>query len=198
MAKTVNVKVDFKKLVAKLNSFFKDLGKDEKLLEDIGMFSLERIRAMVRSGFSLADGKKKKLKRLSQSYIDMRMGIARYRTIGKGQDRIVYRTEEPDERLNEVDVEFFDPGLSNLTFTGQLMRALSFFKTKEKRQITVEVNDTKRKGKYEKLTNAQVAKHVADNGRPFLGLDQTGVARVKRMVQSFIRKEIIKQRLRKR
>lgn len=190
----LKTKVIYDKLLAKLETFFKDLGKDEKMLNEIGTFSLERIRAFVRSGYSLDGDKKKKLKPLSESYKDTRRGAVRWRTInGK---RVA--TAEPDERLREVDVRFFDPDFSNLTFTGQLMESLKYLIRAPKRQVEIEVPDTKRKGKYEKLTNKQVAKHVADNGRPFLGLDKTGVARVNAIVKSFIRKEIIKQRLRKR
>lgn len=190
----LKTKVSYSELLVKLRSFFKDIGKDDRLLNDIGKFTLERIRGFVRSGYSLDGNQKKRLKRLSESYKDMRRGAVKWRTInGK---RIPF--PEPDERLNEVDVKFFDPEFSNLTFTGQLMNALGYTTNSSERKITVEVEDSSRKGKYEKLSNKEVAKHVADNGRPFLGLDKTGVARINKLVKAFLRKEIIKQRLKKR
>jgi hypothetical protein len=194
----LKTKVNYQSLLAKLEAFFKDIGKDEKLLKDIGIFSLERVRAMVRSGYSLDGNNKSRLKKLSNSYKEMRMGIVRFRTVGKGAGRYVVATQEPDEKLKEVDTKFFDPTFSNLTFTGQLMKSLSYFITASKRQITVFVADTKRVGKYETLSNKDVAKHVSDNGRPFLGLDKTGVARIKAIVKKSIRDEILKQRLKKR
>jgi len=190
----LKTKVSYSQIIAKLESFFKDIGKDPNVLEDIGKFSLERIRATVRSGYSLDGDKKHKLKKLSESYKDVRRGALKFRNIN-GKTVVM---PEADERLKEVDVQFFDPDLSNLTFTGQLMKALGFKTQPSRRSVIVEVEDSSRKGKYEKLTNKEVAKHVSDNGRPFLGLDKTGVARINAIVKAFIRKEIIKQRLRKR
>jgi hypothetical protein len=178
-------------VIAKITKFFKDDVVTRGVLDEAGKLVTERIRATTRSGKSLKDGKK--LKRLSESYKEMRRGAVKFRTIN-GQ-KVPFA--EPDERLNEVDTQFFDPDFSNLTFTGQMLRALKYVINVSERTVTVTVDENKRSGKYEKLTNAQVAKHVADNGRPFLGLDKTGVARVTALIKASIRKNLIKRGLKK-
>lgn len=174
------------------------MGEKPELLNQIGIFARDRIRSTVRSGYSLDGDKKKKLKKLSESYKDMRRGAVKFRTLGRGASRQVIASQEFDEKLNEVDVTYFQPDLSNLTFTGQLMKALTYLIEPRNKLVEIFINDDKRVGKYEKLTNSQVATHVSNNGRPFLGLDKTGVARIKAIVKKSIRDEIIKQRLRKR
>lgn len=177
-----------------LKDFFANKTVTKSLLEEVSTFSRERIKSFTRSGKSLADGSAKRLKPLSESYKDMRRGAVKYRTLKDGR---VIALPEPDERLNEVDVNFFDPTFSNLTFTGQMLNAVKSVIDITKRTVSIFVDDTKRKGKYEKLTNAQVAEYVADNGRPFLGLDDTSVKRVRQLVVENIRKQIIKSGLKK-
>jgi len=162
-----------------------------KLLTDVGEFIVERVRATTRSGKSLSTGKK--LKRLSKSYIEMRQGIVKFRTIN-GR-RVPF--QEPDERLKEVDTQFFSPDYSNLTFTGQMLRALRYITNSTAAMVVVDVKDSSRRGKYEKLTNDVVAQYVADNGRPFVALDKTGVARVKAIIKDGIRKSFKRAGLKK-
>lgn len=180
------------KLEKKIKQLLKDEIATKDTLEQIGELTIERIKAFARSGYSLYQGKKEKLKKLSKSYLDMRHGMIKFRTInGK---KVPFN--EADERLNEVDPDYFDPGKSQLTFTGQMLRALGY--KAEKTQVVISVNDNKRAGKYKKLTNKQVADHVANNGRPFLGLDKLGVDRIKNILKANIRKAIINNRLNKR
>lgn len=176
-----------------LEDFFKDKIATKEVLEEVGVFARERIQAFTRSGKSIAGERPTRLKRLSESYKDMRRGAVKFRTIN-GE---VVPFPEPDERLQEVDTQFFDPNFSNLTFTGQMLNALRSVVDVTKRQVSIFVNDDRRKGKYEKLTNAEVAKHVADQGRPFLGLDQSGVKRVKQLLIENVRRQIIKSGLKK-
>jgi len=57
---------------------------------------------------------------------------------------------------------------SNLTFTGQMLDAITF-KVKNN-GFEVFIKKTKRRGKGEKLTNYQLSQIVTQEGRPFMGL----------------------------
>lgn len=174
-----------------LKRFFIDEVYDQKTLDEISTFVIERIRAFTRSGKSIAGPKPRRLKPLSESYKDVRRGATKWRTMPDGR-RVMF--EGPDEKLKEVDSEFFSPEKSNLTFSGQMLRALKATTKKLKRVVSIEVSvdDTRRTGKYEKLTNAEVAEYVAQNGRPFLGLDDKGVERVRRVLLNSLRKSLVK------
>lgn len=177
------------KLGKKIKTLIKNDIATQKTLDDIGKMVVERIRAYARSGSTMHSGKKSRLKKLSKSYIEMRQGALKFRKI----NGVSVPLAEPDERLEEVDPEFFEPSKSQLTFTGQMLRGLTFLSRKT--EVDIFVNEEKRSGKYEKLTNAEVAAHVAKNGRPFLGLDKQGVARVKKILLDNLRKAIVKKRL---
>jgi len=151
----------------------------EQFLKDQATFIVERIRSFTRSGKSLAlSNKPKKLKRLSDSYIAVREGAVKFRTINGRKVPFA----EPDERLKQVDPEFFEPRLSNLTFTGQLMRSIT--SAVKNRVISVFVDGKRDDG----LTNDEVARYVSAQGRPFLGLDDQGLKRIKRNAITQIRK----------
>jgi hypothetical protein len=163
------------------------------MFEEIADFMVKRIQAVTRTGYSIADKTRIKLKGLSESYIQMRKGKVRFRKSKQGH---TYALPIPDERLDNVDPNFFRPSKSNLTFTGQMLDAIRYDVYPDQSKIVVSVNDSDRYG--EKLTNKQVAKHVAANGRPFLGLDQVGLARVSKIIKATIRENLIKSRLKKR
>jgi len=77
--------------------FTKDIFS-KKLIKEIGEFSENRVKSFTRAGFSIAGDKKKKLKKLSSSYKDMRRGAVKFRTI----NGIVVPFQEPDERLKKL------------------------------------------------------------------------------------------------
>jgi hypothetical protein len=195
-------KVEIKGLDKLQKNIMKLLKNDlatKKTLDDIGASVVARVQSMARSGFTLFSGKKTKLKKLSKSYVAMRQGAVKFRTMPSGH---VVGFQEPDPALKDVDPEFFNPSLSQLTFTGQMLRALGF--KSEKYKVSVEIKDGIRwpvqtGGKAQKtLTNKEVADFVAKQGRPFLGLDKQGVARVKKILLDSIRKAIINNRLGRR
>lgn len=166
----------------KLNDLLANLFRndifDQTFLQKQADFVVERIRAFTRGGRSIAGQKPVKLKPLSQSYIQVREGAVKFRTInGK---KVPF--PEPDERLNKVDPEFFEPRLSNLTFTGQMLRSLNA--RVQGTKMIVETTGSRDDGK----TNSEVAGYVAQQGRPFIGLDQTGIARIRREAVREIRK----------
>lgn len=179
-----------KRVEGLVRRFFFDEVYDQKVIDQISVDVVSRIRSFTRSGKSIDGPKPRPLKPLSETYKDVRRGATKWRTInGK---RILF--EGPDEKLNEVDQEFFSPEKSNLTFTGQMLKAVrAVVKAVGKKvEITIDVADTRRVGKYEKLTNKKVAEYVADNGRPFLGLDDKGVDRVRRLLLTNIRKSLVR------
>jgi hypothetical protein len=154
---------------------------NKEFLKTQAEFIVERIKAFTRSGKTLAKSKKpERLKRLSSSYIAVREGAVKFRTInGK---KVPF--PEPDERLQDVDPEFFEPRLSNLTFTGQLLRSIT--SSVKNGAISIFVTGTRRDG----LTNEKVAGYVSEQGRPFIGLDERGIKRIKRNAITEIRKFI--------
>lgn len=192
MSKLASAKVKgLKKLNDSIRRAFDDSVFSKSFLEEQAKFLVERIRATVRGGSSHSGGKKKKLKRLSDSYMAMREGAVKFRTIGGPGGRVV-PFPGPDERLKEVDKQFFEPRTSNLTFTGQMLKAIT--SVVKKRVIDIFVDDSSRSGKYEKLTNKQVSEYVAEQGRPFLAVDKQGRERVRREALKSLRKRLRSRR----
>jgi hypothetical protein len=77
-----------------------------------------------------------------------------------------------------------------------MLNALQSEISVDQSKIVVSVKDSARNDS--KITNKEVAKYVASNGRPFLGLDQIGLARVSKIIKATIRENLIKSRLKKR
>lgn len=144
--------------------------RKKSLLDAIGEFAVGRIQSVTRSGKTLAKSDRpKQLKKLKPSTIK-----SRYYAFARG----------------EVDPEYFhSPDTSQLTLTGQLLRALKFKSFVSDSKIEIFVDDTSRK-ENSKLSNADVAGYVAKAGRPFLGLDKNGIKRVRRMILTELRKKL--------
>lgn len=164
-----------------------------KMFNEIGDYMVKRTQGFTRTGYSIFGKTKKKLKELSASYIKMRQGKVRFR---KAKDGHTYARAVRDEKLDNVDPDYFRPRKSNLTFTGQMLKAIRYDIFVDLSKIVVSVDDSRRNDS--DLSNKEVAKHVAANGRPFLGLDQAGLARVSKIIKATIRENIIKSRLKKR
>ena len=198
MAKIKITGVD--KVILSLKDLFENKVADTKLLLDIADFARSRIQSFTRSGKSLVTNSR--LKSLSESYKDMRRGAVKYRTLKDGR---VIVLPEPDERLKEVDTKFFDPDYSNLTFTGQLLNAIESRIKFADRVVEIFVNDETRTSAYKSksgrspkpLTNYDVKELVEKAGRPFLGLDDKGIDRIKKLVLNNIRKQILRKGLKK-
>ena len=150
--------------------------KGQTLLLEIASFVRSRIYAFTKRGLSLARNRENpdKIKALSPRYVKWRRSLSRK----KAKVRTGY---------------LFAPGRSNLTLTGQMLDALRQKATPAESTIEVFVENSRRReaGRYEdELTNAQVARKVAENGRPFLGLDRTGRDRIRRMVIAELRRAL--------
>jgi len=179
------------------NKVLDDSLTNRSLVSEVGNFILERIRSFTRSGKSIAGSRPKKLKKLSSSYISVRQGAVKFRTLKDGR---VIPITEPDEILKQVDPEFFDPNFSNLTLTGQMLRSLKFFFDKRNKKFTIEPTGNRRRvlGQKKRLTNKQVANFVSDNGRPFIGLDDKGIERVRKMIIKSLRSQLRSSGLRRK
>jgi hypothetical protein len=178
-------------LEKKLKRFLIKELANKALLNKIGEFVKDRIVQFTRSGKSIAGAKAKKLKKLSDSYIQTRRGALHFRTSQQGN---VFPIEGPDERLKTVDKEFFDPDFSNLTFTGQLLRSLKAKVDLKARTIDIMPTGNRFDSN---LSNQDVAKFVAEQGRPFIGLDDKGIKRVKALIIQDLRKSLRKNNLKK-
>lgn len=197
MAKVFGVK----ELEDKVRATFDKSIKSSSNLDRLAKLAKDRIYQTVKTGSSMSGGVKAKLKELSDGYKKYRR---KYQTIYKTGD-------------------YFSPTRSNLTFTGQMLDALTYKIVASKgafeiyvsatvRTATNKVNALKvakslmgkksvrRRAKRalqdrsgvrdERLTNAEVAQKVADNGRPFLGLDERSKERLRSEIIKDLRRAI--------
>jgi len=166
-----------------------------RLVKEVGLFSQERVKAVTRTGYGVTNSKKKKLKRLSNSYKDMRRGAVKFRTVNGA----VIPFQEPDERIQEVDKKFFEPDFSNLTFSGQLLESIKYTYNRAKHIFTIQPTGKRKKlpGESKTLTNKKVAEYVAKGGRPFLGIDKKGDKTIANMIKREIRAQLRKNNLKK-
>lgn len=174
------------KVLKNIRKTFEEVSTSKKLLSQIGNFTVDRIKSFARSGKTIAQGRPKSLPRLSESYIQQRMGAVKFRTI----DGRVIPFPEPDERLKNVDPEFFDPNrkISNLTFSGQLMRSL--IARIERDELFIELKESRDDG----IKNSKIVEFLKklDSDYDFIGLDDKGKERVRRFVLDEVRRQIKK------
>jgi hypothetical protein len=153
-------------VLAKISGILKDAAHSQKVLNDSGKFFVERIKAFTRSGKSLALGGSK-LRDLADITIEFRK---EYKKAGG----LVHET--------------FRPQKSQLTVTGQMLDAVKY--EIDGTKINVFVEGTKRDPNLPAgdKTNAELAQENADLGRPFLGVDERGLKRMKLMIVEEIRR----------
>lgn len=173
--------------------------KDPTLLRSLSDFLRTRIYQYTKRGYSLGSlktttrrgniGDPRKLKPLSESYIEYRKGL---RKSGKTKSTKLLRKAGLKKFANNLEMrkfgEFFSPARSNLTLTGQMLDALKADIDQNSGQAIVYVDDTSRKDS--DLTNKQVAEKVAQDGRPFMGIDRVGRDRIRRTAQAFVRRKL--------
>lgn len=184
LANTVRVR-NLDRLFQKLKGVFEVSGSPE-LLKGIAKFSRDRIYQFTKAGKSLADKSGNAKPLLPTKYLTKKI-------------------KKWWEAKGKPTGALFNWRRSNLTMTGQMLDALSYSYNRLKKSASIFVKDTSRpiegpvlRGKKpEKLTNAQVARRVARDGRPFLGMDDLGKRRIIQLVREQIRNEIRKNGLRK-
>ncbi len=145
----------------------RSLQRDPRLLQAVGEKSVDIIYKRVKSGLGvvsdeLASTKSERLTRLSPSYINYRKGKTNFVQITKGGK--TWLAPLPGKGKNLVKGEFGSPARSNLTFTGEMLKALSWRVTGG--GLSIYIKKTRRK---DGLTNDKVAEYVRVE-RPFLAL----------------------------
>ena len=193
------IKVKYKKPQLKgVSSIIKALGaitKDTHLKTDLAKFTREMVWKRVKSGkgvqsdrLPFAITRHQRLKPLSKGYKRYRRtGIVEFKA--KKWYGGIY--EEVDVKINVGQPalgKFGTPNRSNLTLSGQMLDSMTF--DVKKFGFVVLIPGTRRRG--EKITNAQLAKYLSQQGRPFMSLT-SGESRI---LKSRMKKQIQK-RLRK-
>jgi len=173
------VKFDTRKIIPKLMvSLNKSISK-KTLLDSLAEFLQLRIYQFTKRGKSLAlEGAK--IKELSPGYKKWR------RKVFKNNGKLLR------DRGSIRFGDFFSPNRSNLTLTGQMLDALTHKTIPSDAQMVVTVKNTARKN--DELSNSQVAKEVAENGRPFLGIDTKTKDIVRRKIITELRRSLRRKR----
>lgn len=138
----------------------------KKKMRAVGELAIELIVKRTRNGFGLrkTGGTNKRLKKLATS-------TKNYRKANRS-------------KLDSTT----SPGKSNLTFTGKMLRSMVVKEVKN-RKVTWGPNKRMRK---DGLTNEELGKIVADNGRPFNYLSKTEIKKMITLMDKQLKKEINK------
>lgn len=188
MAKSKVTIKNLDKVIRNVQKIFDDSIKRESFLIDVRDFAVQRIKAETRKGRDLSrDGAPQP--ELSAFSKRIRANI----------EAGVWRMRPRQNR------SFFKVNLSNLTMTGQLIDSVVGRMRARLGQIEVTVDGDRepieivsvKTGKLIKFrnqdeitTNKGLARKLADKGRTFLGLDDKGVQRIRKMALDEIRRKI--------
>lgn len=185
MAKTLVKVKNIDKVTANIKKVFNDVKREKTLLNDIGKFVTEKIVSEARKGNSLEGDVKHKLPELKQTSKNIRKAIAKH---------------APEL----VDPQFFKANKSNITLTGQLLRSIKYVinrssvfiviggKRTKAIQSSSKKSRTRSSKKQEASTNDDVYKDLVSRGFGFIGLDEKGQKRVKKLVIDEFRRTIKK------
>lgn len=140
---------------SRIEKVFNEVLKDKANADEIGNAISEEHKRMIRTGKSPADGNS--FKKLAKSTVKRRDWLAKY----------------------NATHEKYSKGKSNLTFTGQLVEAITF-KFDGRNKYDIYVDGTRREpyrgksGSYSSNipNNQEVAKHQRQQGRPMLGITE--------------------------
>jgi hypothetical protein len=162
--------IGFDKLKASLKNKLKRLENKKALLEDIGETALKNMKASVRLGKNPTTGQK--YPPLKDSTIDQREYL---------------------EDFNPTS-SFYRSQKSNNHFTGQLADSLGIEVTQNNVEIGVQ-DDSRNpykgpKGTFKDTpTNSEIAEHLADGGRPVIGINKKTKTIVKNKVIAEINRQ---------
>lgn len=171
------------------------INNDSSLKAEMARFTRDMVYKRVKSGKGVnADNKPvratshQKLKKLSKNYVT-------FRKTGYVNFRAKKYFKKGGSFYEWVDVKFYvgqpalgefgAPARSNLTFTGQMLKSMTFDTTK--RGFVVLIPATRRREG--KLTNSQLAIYLSQGGRPFMAL----TAGESRILKSNLKKAIQKR-----
>lgn len=178
MAKVKFNEQDIRKVEINVRAAFNKVIQNNQMLNEIGGFLVEDIVTQTRNEKSVVD--MKDLRLLKESWITKKKWLIKQGTT-------------PDE--------FYDEGKSNLTFTGQLLRSLKHFVIGPGRiDLKFEGMHKPYTGKNGKpygkqMENQTLAKYVAEQGRPFVGVRPAMRLRVIRTVKAYMKRVLIVNRL---
>lgn len=159
-------KVRFKnsaRVMRAIKQVFKDTAESKRMLNKIGEFTVDRNQFFARSGKSLANNKSPvKLPMLKETTKKIRKQLA-------------------FAFPNFIDATFFKADKSNVTFTGQLLKSLSF-NIKRDSVALIFKGGRKKMMPDDASTNDEVYDNLEKLGFGFVGLDEKGQKRVKKLV----------------
>jgi hypothetical protein len=179
----------------RVETIIKKAFRDNKLLNELALYLKERVYSFTKRGKSLVTGDS--LKPLSPGYVKWRrkLGSAKQKNPSKRrfdgfhtQHRLAIFKKKKKRGTNIQTGDFFSAARSNLTLTGQMLDALTTDVDTTIGQFKVTVKDNNRKDG--EKTNLEVAKEVAKNGRPFLGVDAKGIDVMRRKVIADLRRKL--------
>lgn len=177
-------KVEVKTRLDKFSATLRKAIRSSSTLKMVAAFMKTRIYQYTKRGQSLV--LEAKLAPLSQGYVEYRKRLLKSKE-SKILKKVAGKKAAKNRALKKFG-EFFSPSRSNLTLSGQMLDALKSEVDEQKGQVTVFVESSSRNDS--DLNNAEVAKKVAENGRPFIGLDRVGRDRIRRMVVAELRRAL--------
>lgn len=160
-------------------------------LEAMGEEAIRLIVVRTRLGYGVdrPRAKRKRLKSLSPSYIEVRKGKIAFFTLGKGQKRrIVSYVPDKKPELSE----FTRPTRSNLTFTGKMLDSMRVKDIVVRRNRVSIGPDRRSRGKG--LTNEKIATYQEQMGRVFNNLSDLEVKKLARFHKKSILRSVDRAR----
>lgn len=153
-----------------IDKVFEDTVESDKTLVEVSDFVVDRIQKQTRSGKSLPENRKA-IKQVSKEY-------AKARTTDKFQDE--------NRPLSNLFLGKKLTRKSNLTVTGQLLSSVigKIVKGIKGKTLIISPTGQRRDGE----TNEKVAEDLSIRGFNFMGLDDKGIERVKKIVLNNFRR----------
>ena len=157
----------------KMEKIFEDAATNDKVLNEIGQLISERIVFLARTGKS-SEGDTN-----PTPFPDLKDSTVRQRR--------AFQKNYP----GEVDAKFFKPGRANVTMTGQLLESFTY-KIKNNSVVLFFKDSRKKVRKGDESSNNAVYSNLVKLGFGFVGLDERGQKRVKKIVLDEFRRTIKK------
>lgn len=184
-------KTPFKEISRRLSAL-KEVVNDNSLKMDLAKFTRDLVYKRVKSGKGVNSDRRASAVTSHQKLKPLSKGYKRWRATGW----VSFKAKKYYGSVYEVvDVNFYvgipalgefgAPNRSNLTLTGQMLGSMQF--DIKKYGFVVLIPETRRREGG--LTNAQLARHHSNNGRPFMALT-SGESRI---IKSKMKKEIQKR-----
>lgn len=161
-----------------VRAIYKEAIQQRNELENIAEFARDRIVAETRKGNDLTGNAGAKQPPLSPGYVAYRRRVQKGKGKGWGGGP-----------LPKPDLQFFSPKRSNLTLTGELLNSIDYKVSVSSKSIIIEPTGVRSDGS----TNKEVAKDLANKGRYFLGLDERGFQRMRKVIIEAIRRVALKK-----